>query len=157
VIGHVDVTVDVFALGVIVDDNEALGAEARADSSGRRNTEGGRRVQVRRRGSGFTEVQAEFVKLIEQGVSNSEACRILGIHRKTGTRWRLGRTIHNRVGEPVHYPPVASRSGPPPVRGIVKTCGSACHAACSSVAGSAGRSTSLPFSKRAPARTRATR
>ena len=42
-------------------------------------------------------------------------------------------------------------------RGIVKTCGWACQAACSSVADSAGRSTSLPFLKRAPARTRATR
>ncbi len=44
-----------------------------------------------------------------------------------------------------------------PRGGIVKTCGWACQAACSSVADSAGRSTSLPFVKRAPARTRATR
>jgi len=68
---------------------------------------------VRRRGSGLTEVQVKFFALIGQGVSNSEACRIVGVHRKTGTRWRYGRTIHNSVGDPVHYPPVASRSSPP--------------------------------------------
>lgn len=67
---------------------------------------------MRRRGSGLTEVQAKFLQLIEQGVNNSEACRILGIHRKTGTRWRLGRTVHNSVGESVHYPPVVARSSP---------------------------------------------
>jgi len=61
----------------------------------------------------LTEVQAKFIKLIEQGVNNSEACRIVGIHRKTGTRWRLGRTIRNSVGDPVHYPPVVARSSPP--------------------------------------------
>jgi len=39
-------------------------------------------------------------------VSNSEACRIVGINRRTGTRWRYGRTILNTVGQAVHYPPV---------------------------------------------------
>ena len=42
-------------------------------------------------------------------------------------------------------------------RVIVKTCGSACHATCWWSPDSSGRSTSLPFSKVAPARTRATR
>src|SRR3954469_5284674 len=50
-----------------------------------------------RRGSRKTgaqvEKQQQFVRLIAQGVSNSEACRIVGIHRKTGTRWRYGRTV----------------------------------------------------------------
>jgi IS30 family transposase len=40
-------------------------------------------------------------------VSNSEACRIVGINRRTGTRWRYGRTILNKAGESVHYPPVS--------------------------------------------------
>jgi len=44
--------------------------------------------------------------LITQGVSNREACRIVGINRRTGTRWRLGRSIRNTAGEAVHYPPV---------------------------------------------------
>jgi IS30 family transposase len=39
-------------------------------------------------------------------MSNSEACRVVGINRRTGTRWRFGRTILNTGGEPVHYPPV---------------------------------------------------
>jgi hypothetical protein len=44
-----------------------------------------------------------------------------------------------------------------PKGGIVKTCGSACHATCWSLLDSSGRSTSFPFSKMAPALTRATR
>lgn len=67
----------------------------------------------RRRGSGQTEVQEKYLKLIGQGVSNSEACRLVGIHRRTGTRWRYGRTVRNTAGEPVHYPGVASYSSPP--------------------------------------------
>jgi transposase, IS30 family len=55
-------------------------------------------------------VQAEkqrlYVRLIAQGVSNSEACRLVGINRKTGTRWRHGRSVRNSAGERVHYPPV---------------------------------------------------
>jgi hypothetical protein len=37
------------------------------------------------------------------------------------------------------------------VRGIVKTCGSACHATCWPPSDSSGRSTSVPFSNLAPA------
>ncbi len=63
-----------------------------------------------RRGSRKTgaevEKQQQFVRLIAQGVSNSEACRIVGIHRKTGTRWRYGRTVVNSAGERLHYPAV---------------------------------------------------
>jgi hypothetical protein len=57
-------------------------------------------------GRGLTEKQDRFVRLIAQGVSNSQACRAVGINRKTGTRWRLGRTIRNAAGEAVQYPPV---------------------------------------------------
>ena len=28
---------------------------------------------------------------MKQGLNNSEVCRLLGIHRKTGQRWRRGR------------------------------------------------------------------
>jgi transposase, IS30 family len=59
-----------------------------------------------RRGVMVVEKQEWFVRLIAQGVSNSEACRIVGVNRRTGTRWRYGRTILNTAGEPVHYPPV---------------------------------------------------
>jgi transposase, IS30 family len=57
-------------------------------------------------GRALTEKQDRFVRLIAQGVSNREACRVVGINRRTGTRWRLGRTIRNTAGEAVHYPPV---------------------------------------------------
>jgi transposase, IS30 family len=41
----------------------------------------------------LTVERERFAELIRQGVNHSAACRIVGIHRKTGTRWRLGRTI----------------------------------------------------------------
>ncbi len=52
------------------------------------------------------EKQRRYVGLIAAGVSNSEACRLVGINRKTGNRWRYGRTVVNAVGEALHYPPV---------------------------------------------------
>ncbi len=60
-----------------------------------------------------------FVGLIQQGVANSEACRIVGVNRRTGTRWRYGRTVINRAGERLEYPPVKplrTRSKPSSVR-----------------------------------------
>lgn len=65
-------------------------------------------------GGGLTEKQDRFIRLIKQGVNNSEACRLVGIHRRTGTRWRFGRTILNTGGEPVHYPPVRIPGSPTP-------------------------------------------
>ncbi len=61
----------------------------------------------------------QFVGLIQQGVANSEACRIVGVNRRTGTRWRYGRTVINRAGERLEYPPVKTlrtRSRPSSVR-----------------------------------------
>ena len=52
------------------------------------------------------EKQQRYVQLIAQGINNTQACRIVGIDRKTGNRWRYGRSIRNSVGERVHYPPV---------------------------------------------------
>lgn len=66
------------------------------------------RSRTNHQGGGLRETQDKFVRLIAQDVLNSEACRIVGIHRRTVTRWRLGRTILNMAGESVHYPPVAS-------------------------------------------------
>jgi transposase, IS30 family len=60
----------------------------------------------RRPSRGLTEKQDRFVRLIAQGVPNAEACRVVGINRRTGTRWRFGRTVLNTAGEAVHYPPV---------------------------------------------------
>jgi transposase, IS30 family len=52
------------------------------------------------------EKQQRYGQLIAQGVSNSEACRLVGINRKTGTRWRYGRSVRNSAGAVVTYPPV---------------------------------------------------
>ncbi len=53
-----------------------------------------------------TEKREWFARLITQGVSNSQACRIVGVNRKTGKRWRHGRTITSSNGKRLHYPPV---------------------------------------------------
>jgi len=47
-----------------------------------------------------------FARLIARGVPNAEACRIVGINRRTGTRWRHGREITSSSGRRLHYPPV---------------------------------------------------
>ncbi len=63
--------------------------------------------------------RGQFVGLIQQGVANSEACRIVGVNRRTGTRWLYGRTVINRAGERLHYSPVKTirtRSRPSSVR-----------------------------------------
>jgi transposase, IS30 family len=53
-----------------------------------------------------TEKQQLYVRLIAQGVRNAEACRLVGINRRTGNRWRYGRSVRNSAGERVHYAPV---------------------------------------------------
>ena len=65
----------------------------------------GRRLRRRTPAGGVqAEKQQRYVRLIAQGISNTEACRIVGINRKTGTRWRYGRTVLNSAGEALHYP-----------------------------------------------------
>lgn len=44
----------------------------------------GRRPLIRER--------EEYFRLMEQGVSSRQACRMVGINRQTGKRWRNGRT-----------------------------------------------------------------
>jgi transposase, IS30 family len=53
-----------------------------------------------------TDKREWFARLIARGVTNSEACRIVGVNRKTGKRWRHGRTITSSNGKRLHYPPV---------------------------------------------------
>jgi IS30 family transposase len=59
------------------------------------------------------EKQQRYVQLIAQGVSNSEACRLVGINRKTGNRWRYGRRIRNSAGALVIYAPVKIKEARP--------------------------------------------
>jgi transposase, IS30 family len=55
-----------------------------------------------------TAKRERFAALIAQGVRYGEACRIVGINRRTGKRWRHGRTITSSSGRRLHYPPVVA-------------------------------------------------
>jgi IS30 family transposase len=52
--------------------------------------------------------RSRFAGLIARGVGNAEACRIVGVHPKTGKRWRLGRVVTSSSGARLHYAPVVS-------------------------------------------------
>src|SRR6266581_1683697 len=65
-----------------------------------------------RRGPGAlpqVEKREQYARLIGQGFSSLEACRIVGINPRTGKRWRHGRTITARDGRKLHYSPVITR------------------------------------------------
>ena len=47
-----------------------------------------------------------YRKLMLEGLNNSAACRMVGVSRRTGQRWRLGRNLVNRRGQVVAYPPL---------------------------------------------------
>jgi IS30 family transposase len=53
-----------------------------------------------------TAKRQQYAALIARGVNNSEACRIVGINRRTGKWWRHGRTITSSGGRRLHYAPV---------------------------------------------------
>jgi transposase, IS30 family len=71
------------------------------------------RVDGHHPGVALTEKRERFIRLVSQGMSNAEASRLVGVNKKTGIRWRFGRTILNRAGDPVHYPPVRTTAHPP--------------------------------------------
>ena len=52
-------------------------------------------------GVALTEKRERFARLIGQGVSNSQACRLVGVNRKPGTRGGYGRTLANTASRPV--------------------------------------------------------
>jgi transposase-like protein len=53
-----------------------------------------------------TAKRERYAALIARGVSYAEACRVVGINRRTGKRWRHGRTITSGSGRRLHYAPV---------------------------------------------------
>ncbi|AYF27899.1 IS30 family transposase [Micromonospora tulbaghiae] len=62
-----------------------------------------------RRPQGPKKLRAErqaYLDLVARGVSTSEACRLVGINRKTGHRWRYGRTRQTKAGQQA-VPPAA--------------------------------------------------
>ena len=50
-----------------------------------------------------TAKREQFSALIARGVSSAEACRIVGINRRTGKRWRHGRSITSSSGQRLQY------------------------------------------------------
>lgn len=52
----------------------------------------------------LTRQREEYAGLIARGLSDAHACRIVGVNRRTGTRWRYGRTVPARVGGQRQYP-----------------------------------------------------
>ena len=45
----------------------------------------------------------QFGRLIGRGVGNAVACRIVGVHPKTGKRWRRGRVVTSSSGARLQY------------------------------------------------------
>ncbi len=59
-----------------------------------------------------------FSRLIARGVSNAEACRIVGVNPRTGKRWGHGRTITVSGGRRLHYPPVINTGKTDPASAV---------------------------------------
>jgi IS30 family transposase len=51
--------------------------------------------------------------LIGRGISNAEACRIVGVNRRTGTRWSHGRVVRGADGVVREYGPVNAPAARP--------------------------------------------
>ncbi|TFB94416.1 helix-turn-helix domain-containing protein [Cryobacterium sp. MDB1-18-2] len=69
--------------------------------------------RTQRKGSGalpMVETRAKYAQLMRQGISNAEACRTLKINRRTGMRWRHGRTVANAQGRAKTYAPISLKS-----------------------------------------------
>ena len=61
-------------------------------------------------GKPLTAQREHYFRLMKQGLNNSEACRLVGIHRSTGQHWRHGRRVRNK-GREYYYRPITA---PPP-------------------------------------------
>ncbi|WP_408610646.1 IS30 family transposase [Lentzea terrae] len=47
----------------------------------------------------------QYLDLVAKGVGTAQACRIVGIHRRTGHRWRYGRPSQAKAGRKATLPP----------------------------------------------------
>lgn len=69
----------------------------------------------RKKGAGalpMVETRNKYAQLMRQGISNAEACRTLNINRRTGMRWRHGRTVTNAQGRARTYAPISLKAPP---------------------------------------------
>ena len=55
-----------------------------------------------------TDLRELYVRLMSQGMNNSQACRTVGINRRTGTRCRFGREVKTAHGTHA-YPSILNR------------------------------------------------
>jgi len=54
-------------------------------------------------------------------MNNSAACRMVGVNRKTGNRWRYGRTVTDRTGRTRMYPSITQPTHPVSERYLSET------------------------------------
>lgn len=52
--------------------------------------------------------RALYMRLMAEGMSSLAACRVVGINRRTGKRWRHGRTVVDARGVVRVYPPIVA-------------------------------------------------
>jgi IS30 family transposase len=60
----------------------------------------------------MVETRNKYAQLMRQGISNAEACRKLNINRRTGMRWRHGRTVTDAYGRATTYAPISLKAPP---------------------------------------------
>jgi len=60
----------------------------------------------------LTSQRDQYLALMREGMGNAEASRIVGVNRKTGHRWRYGRSVTTRTGEVRTYPAITLPADP---------------------------------------------
>ena len=60
----------------------------------------------------LTSQRDQYRALMREGISNAAASRIVGVNRKTGHRWRYGRSVTTRTGEVRTYPAITRPADP---------------------------------------------
>ena len=60
----------------------------------------------------LTSQRDQYRALMREGMSNAAASRIVGVNRKTGHRWRYGRSVTTRTGEVRTYPAITRPADP---------------------------------------------
>lgn len=62
---------------------------------------------ARRGGPPLTDQRNLYIKLMSQGMSIRRACKVVGIHSRTGQRWSNGRKVVTRAGQVLTYEPIS--------------------------------------------------
>ncbi len=68
----------------------------------------------------LTSQREQYLGLMRQGTSNAAACRLVGVNRKTGHRWRYGRSVTTRTGAVLTYPAITGPADPVSARCLVE-------------------------------------